>query len=63
MRKRYRKVLNAKRILKLYASGQNVSSIAQRCGYPRGHGQNRVAAALIHAGVYKGHRKSLPTTN
>jgi hypothetical protein len=57
MRKRYPKVLNAKLILKLYASGQNVSTIAQRCGYPRGHGQNRVRKVLVKAGVYKSHRK------
>jgi len=45
--------LSPKRILKLYASGQNVSTIAQRCGYPRGHGQNRVRKVLVKAGVYK----------
>jgi hypothetical protein len=44
---------SAKRILKLYAAGKNVSTIAQTIGYPAGRGQNRVRAALTKAGVYK----------
>ena len=51
---KYKKVkFSPKQIVKLYASGLNVSKIAQRCGYPLGHGQNRVRKVLVKAGVYK----------
>jgi hypothetical protein len=35
-----------------------ISEIAQLLGYPKGHGQNRVANALIKNGFYRGHRKA-----
>lgn len=53
MRKRYPKVLSTKRVVRLYSKGVNVSQIAQRCGYPVGHGNNRVRKVLVRAGIYK----------
>ncbi len=47
---------NVKRIVKLYAAGKNVSSIAVALGYPVGHGNNRVRRVLTKAGAYKGKR-------
>jgi hypothetical protein len=35
-----------------------VSDIAVKLGYDRGHGQNRVANALIQAGIYTGKRSA-----
>jgi hypothetical protein len=46
------------RAVALYQEGKKVSEIAVALGYERGHGQNRVASALIAAGVYKGQRKA-----
>ncbi|MFB3917257.1 MAG: hypothetical protein ACE14M_11045 [Terriglobales bacterium] len=48
----------AARAVALYQEGKKVSEIAVALGYERGHGQNRVANALIAAGVYKGKRKA-----
>lgn len=48
----------AARAVKLYEAGKRVSDIAVLLGYERGHGQNRVAKALIAAGIYKGARKA-----
>ncbi len=47
---------NGQRILSLYASDKSVSEIAIAIGYPKGHGNNRVANFLVKAGVYKGTR-------
>lgn len=46
------------RIVKLYdkGKGKNVSQIAQALGYPKGHGNNRIANCLIKEGVFKGTR-------
>jgi hypothetical protein len=46
------------RIVKLYdkGKGKSVSEIAQAIGYPKGHGNNRVANCLIREGVFKGQR-------
>jgi hypothetical protein len=46
----------AARAVRLYGAGKKVSEIAVALGYERGHGQNRVAKALIAAGFYKGKR-------
>lgn len=48
----------AARAIRLYKAGKRVSDIAVALGYERGHGQNRVAAALVKAGIYKGNRKA-----
>lgn len=51
-KKKVRKVyFSIARIVKLFKSGKRVSEIARAVGYPRGHGQNRVNAALVKAGV------------
>lgn len=49
---------NVDRIVRLYdkGKGKSVSEIAQAIGYPKDRGQNRVANALIKAGVFKGKR-------
>jgi hypothetical protein len=47
----------AAKAVELYKRKLNISQIAQALGYPKGHGQNRVANALIKAGFYRGHRK------
>lgn len=44
---------DAARCVELYKSGKRVVDIAVAMGYNRGHGQNRVRAALVKAGVYK----------
>lgn len=44
---------SAARAVQLYATGKNVSEIAQAFGYPKGKGNNRTRAVLITAGVYK----------
>ena len=56
--KSYNVKFSVPRVVNLYARGQGktVSEIAQALGYPKGHGNNRVANALIKAGVYKGVR-------
>jgi hypothetical protein len=46
------------RAVALYKAGKRVSEIAVLLGYERGHGQNRVANALMKADVYKGNRKT-----
>lgn len=43
---------NPARAVKLYKANSSVADIAVAMGYPRGHGQNRVRAALMSAGVY-----------
>jgi predicted SprT family Zn-dependent metalloprotease len=43
-----------KLVISLYNGGMIVSDIAQRMGYPKGHGNNRVRNVLINAGIYKG---------
>jgi hypothetical protein len=48
----------AARAVRLYQAGNTVADIAVKLGYERGHGQNRVANALVKAGVYKGKRAS-----
>jgi hypothetical protein len=52
----------AARAVALYAKDMNVSQIAQALGYEKNHGQNRVVASLIRAGVYKGTRKATEAT-
>jgi len=47
---------NAKRIIRLYKDGKNVSQIAQAIGYATGHGNNRTPNVLVKAGVYKSSR-------
>ncbi len=47
------------RAIRLYKAGKRVSDIAVMLGYERGKGQNRVAAALVKAGIYKGQRKAV----
>jgi predicted SprT family Zn-dependent metalloprotease len=44
---------NATDAVRLYQAGKRIVDIAVSFGYARGHGQNRVRAALIKAGVYK----------
>jgi hypothetical protein len=45
--------------VRLYRAGtRHISDLAVAMGYPRGHGQNRCAAALIRNGLYRGHRKT-----
>jgi predicted SprT family Zn-dependent metalloprotease len=44
---------DAARVVELYSAGTKVPDIAVALGYERGHGQNRVRAALMKAGVYK----------
>ena len=58
--KRFDVNFSVKRAVALYdrGKGKSVSEIAQALGYPKGHGNNRVANALIAAGVYKGKRAS-----
>ena len=58
--KRYDVNFSVKRAVALYdrGKGKTVSEIAQAMGYPKNRGQNRVANALIAAGVYKGKRAS-----
>ena len=46
----------AARAVRMYQAGNSVADIAVRLGYERGHGQNRVANALVKAGVYRGKR-------
>jgi hypothetical protein len=48
--------LPLKKIIAMYQSGVAVRQIAIAIGYPPRHGQNRIADALIRAGVYKGRR-------
>ena len=58
--KKYDVNFSVNRAVALYerGKGKSVSEIAQAMGYPKGHGNNRVANALIAAGVYKGKRAS-----
>ncbi len=39
--------------VQMYQNGRKVVNIAVAMGYERGHGQNRVRAALTKAGIYK----------
>lgn len=39
------------RIIALHKEGKNVSQIAQSCGYPKGHGNNRTRRVLEAAGL------------
>jgi hypothetical protein len=48
---------DAEEAVRLYKGGMRVVDIAVHFGYKRGTGQNRIAAALVKAGVYKGSRK------
>jgi hypothetical protein len=53
---KYTKVkFGAKKIVKLYKAGKNISLIAWAIGYPAGHRNNRIAA-LGEAAVYKSAR-------
>jgi hypothetical protein len=44
------------RAVQMYQNGQMVVDIAVAMGYERGQGQNRVANALLRAGMDKGER-------
>ncbi|HLH10147.1 MAG TPA: hypothetical protein VKW78_23130 [Terriglobales bacterium] len=51
---KYKRVkLAPARVIAMYKAGKCVSDIAQACGYPRGHGNNRVRPVLQAAGVYR----------
>jgi hypothetical protein len=47
---------DSNKVVALYRAGQKVVDIAVEMGYKRGTGQNRVANALVAAGIYKGSR-------
>lgn len=42
---------SAERVISLHKEGKNVSQIAQACGYPPGHGNNRTRRVLVAAGL------------
>ena len=50
---RYAVKFDHNKILALFKAGKNLTDIAEAIGFPRGVGQNRTAAVLIKAGVYK----------
>jgi hypothetical protein len=50
------RALPIKKILAMYRNGTNVVAIALAIGNPPNSGQNRIARALIKAGMYRGKR-------
>jgi hypothetical protein len=59
--KAYPNTFNAERAVRLFRMGMPVSKIALAFGYPPQHGNNRVRAALIGAGVYRAEKSRAAT--